>query len=54
VLPEPDGEAGSATTGAETALPASDGGNAPAVESEQTDLGAIREDLQRRSDETGD
>jgi hypothetical protein len=35
VLPEPDEEAESATTGAETALPASDGGNAPAVESAQ-------------------
>ncbi len=55
VLPEPEGVAESATTGAEIALPASDGGNAPAVESEPpSDLSAIREELQKRNDETGD
>lgn len=54
VLPEPGDKPESATTGAETTLPASDGGNAPAVESEQpSDLDAIREELQRRNEETG-
>jgi len=55
VLPEPDEETDSATTGAETALPASDGGNAPTVQSTQpTDLDAIREELRERNDGTGD
>jgi hypothetical protein len=54
VLPEPEDKPDSATTGAETALPASDGGNAPAVESDQSsDLNAIREELRKRNEETG-
>lgn len=54
VLPAPDEINESATTGAESMLPASDGGNAPVVTKEEpTDLGAIREELQRRNDESG-
>jgi len=52
VIPEPD-NAPDLDTAAGERLPASDGSNAPVVETETpSDLNDIREELQRRNDET--
>ncbi|NIV17316.1 MAG: EexN family lipoprotein [Woeseiaceae bacterium] len=55
VLPDPEEADESPATGGEATLPASDGGNAPTMSREESaDLGAIREELQRRNDGSED
>lgn len=54
--PEPSGTPAPTGTPASATEPATDGGNAPVAEQQEappTDLDAIREELQRRNDETG-